>query len=54
MAKTGNYIEGVGGDIAQKKTYTGSGGHRTYFLDGANNWGGEKNKMGGGTPHILC
>ena len=39
-----------GGDTAQKKTYTGRGGHRTYFLDWVNDWGRE----GGGTPHIIC
>ena len=30
-----------GGDTAQKKTSTGRGGHRTYFVDGGNNWGGD-------------
>ena len=24
-----------------EKTYTGRGGHRTYFLDWVNNWGGK-------------
>ena len=28
-----------GGDTAQKKTFTGRGGHRTYFVDGGNNLG---------------
>ena len=32
---------------AQKKTYTGRGGHHTYFLDWVTNWGEE----GGGTTH---
>ena len=32
----------------------GGGGHHTYFLDEANNWGWEKHIMGGETPHILC
>ena len=41
------------------------GGHRTYFVDGGNNEGGDTaqqvrscqiytNVGGGGTPHILC
>ena len=32
-------------------------GHRTYFVDEGNTWGGDTTqhrKMGGGTPHILC
>ena len=40
-----------------EKTYTGRGGHRTYFVDKGNTWGGDTaqyRKMGGGTPHILC
>ena len=34
--------------------YTGRGGHRTYFVDESNTWGGDTaqhRKMVGGTPH---
>ena len=37
----------------RKITYW-EGGHRTYFLDGVNNWGGKKDILGGGdTAHTL-
>ena len=43
-----NYI---GGDTAQKKRLLRGGGHRTYFVDEGNTWGGDTaqhRKMGGG------
>ena len=46
VAKTKDYIEE--GTPHRKNIYW-EGGHRTYFLDWVNNWGGE-----GGTPHKLC
>jgi len=36
--------------------YTGRGGHRTYFVDESNTWGGDTaqhRKMGGDTAHTL-
>ena len=35
VAKANNYM----GGHRTEKTYTGRGGHRTYFLDWVNNWG---------------
>ena len=43
VAKAQNYMGGT----AQRKTYTGRGGNRTYF-DSGNNWVGEKHKIAGG------
>ena len=43
-------------DLGSKNLYW-EGGHRTYFVDEGNTWGGDTaqhRKMGGGTPHILC
>ena len=54
VAKAQNY---TGGRHRTEKMYTGRGGHRTYFVDESNKWGGDTaqhRKMGGGTPHILC
>ena len=49
MAKAQNYM--VGEDTAQKKRTLG---HRTYFLDGGGNSGGEKtNAWRGDTTHNL-
>ena len=38
LAKAQGYI---GGGHRTEKTYPGRGGHRTYFVDEGNNWGGE-------------
>ena len=54
MAKTEDYM---GGGHRTKQTYTGRGGHRTYFLDYGTIWGGghrtyfvdEENNWGGDT-----
>ena len=46
----------LGGTPHRKNVYW-EGGHRTYFVDEGDTWGGDTaqhRKMGGGTPHILC
>ena len=39
VANAHYYIEG--GDTSLEKKYSGRLGHRTYFIDGRNNWGGD-------------
>ena len=41
VAKAQNYILAEGGNTIQRE-----GGHRTYFLDGGNKWGEEKDIHG--------
>ena len=35
----------IGGGAIQKKHILGGGRHRTYFVDKANNWGGDTAKQ---------